>query len=752
MATETTTRADVARKKADSDLMRNAARNVRMCQMRALGTSNMAIAEAAGLSPSRTSRIISKGEDHWQMWLERAIEDGIEQEAFGGAVPDPDGERVEMIDITRIADNPYQPRKTVFEEDVANMLQDIAENGLHHAIVLRYKGASLELVLGQLRLKAFRMGAESEAAGAPVQGEGWTEYYDTTGVTRIPAIVREMTDEEVIIASLSENLNRNRMVWSDETRALDLAAQQPGMTARQVAAAAKMSPAQLSNRRRLLKLGDRTLSLIDKDVLSWTAARELLAFAPDDHIHQEELDYCEQRLWAKHREYVNQGRPTERLTAQQVHTVMANALGVEPDQWACLSKGIPQRGFSIRHNNFKPEPKFDVDAFKGKQGDWVHTLPRLWGTTPEKTEVTCVGWIWAEWQERAEAEIRKSHGPWVRNDADTHFMCAGCGIPKTAPAIEQERCSRRLTANPEKERAFRRQAFSTENTDAESEPTDNESADELGPKAREFSNENPKAKHLPRGILELLDSGKLSEIFVHRLMVGFVKSEYHFHKAYLADIAERLQHLSGFKSPDKPMSDASAGGAVLAALRKHFGAAVRFRSLDDRLTSFGFESPRFAMDEFIEEQQAAIHNVPIGIGIVRVTCTHEAWDEYQERETEATRRQVARGKEPTAPAEESSAQLMDMAMVEVEEERQGNAPIFGESILVDECPRGKGEDLPRQDHWHVMTKVGAPGFATKARRSPALWFWDDVIQYLEQLEDGGGDTPWVEEHVYDATV
>ena len=593
MTTERMTRSDVARKKADNDLMRYAARNVRMCQMRALGTSNESVAEAAGLSPSRTSRIISKGEDHWQMWLERAIEDGIEQESFDGAVPDPDGERVEMIDITRIADNPYQPRKTVFEEDVANMLQDIAENGLHHAIVLRYKGASLELVLGQVRLKAFRMGAESEAAGAPVQGEAWTEYYDrSTGVTRIPAIVREMTDEEVIIASLSENLNRNRMVWSDETRALDLAAQQPGMTARQVAAAAKMSPAQLSNRRRLLKLSDRTLGLIDKEVLSWTAARELLAFAPDDHIHQEELDYCEQRLWAKHREYVNQGRPTERLTAQQVHTVMANALGVEPDQWACLSKGIPQRGFSIRHNNFKPEPKFDVDAFKGKHGDWVHTLPRLWGTTPEKTEVTCVGWIWATWQETAEAEIRKSHGPWIRNDADTHWMCAGCGIPKTAPAIQQERCSRRLTSNPEKERAFRRQAFSNEN--AETQSGSEEVSWTAWPSLEDFVSEYPDVVHLPHEIAMLVHDGKISRDFCVDLL-GFVHSQHHFHKEALTNLAERVEAL------DADLSDVQARGVLLRTIK-----AGQFMSLSDRLTSFGFESPRMSLEEWLEQNPPQI--------------------------------------------------------------------------------------------------------------------------------------------------
>ncbi len=527
------------------------------------------------------------------------------------------------------------------------MLQDVAENGLHHAIVLRSNGASLELVLGQVRLAAFRMGAESEAAGAPVRGEAWSEYHDrATGITRIPAIVREMTDNEVIAASLSENLNRNSMVWSDETRALALAAEQPGITARQVAASAKMSPAQLSNRIRLLRLPDKILQLIDKDVLSWTAARELLAFAPPDHIHSDELEYCEKRLWAKHREYAGQGRETQRITAKQVMTVMANALNVEPDQWACLGTEIGQRGFWIRGNHFKPAPKFEVDAFKGKHGDWVHTLPYLWGTDPEKTEMTCVGWIWSEWQERAEK-------------------------------VEEEQARIR-----------------------EDEKTQNR----LGPRATAFSNENPKAKYLPPQILELLDSGKLSETFVHRLMNGFVKNASHHHREHLEDIARRLQHLSGFKSPDKPMSDAAAGGAVLASVRKVLGS--EFRSLDDRLTSFGFESPRFAMDEFIEEQQAMIHDVPIGIGIVRLTCTHGAWDAYQAREIQAIRQQVSRGNEPASPLEgEPAAQLQDLTMAETAEQSRKLPSAHMSSNPLCRPP----ETLTDAVHWHVVEE-SRPGW------------------------------------------
>ena len=140
-----------------------------------------------------------------------------------------------------------------------------------------------------------------------------------------------------------------------------------------------------------------------------------------------------------------------------------------------------------------------------------------------------------------------------------------------------------------------------------------------------------------------------------------------------------------------------------------------------------------------------IHNVPIGIGIVRVTCSYDVWDEYQERKAKALKEQVSRGNEPTLPFEEEpTAQLMDLSMAETAD----TVPYWAASpvVMVPKCPPEAG------DHWHVMTAVGVPGFADKSRRSPALLTWDDVMQYLEELTDDGGSTPWVEEHVYDRTA
>ena len=689
MATETMTRADAARSKADRELMRNAARNLRFCEMRAMGTPNVKIAQEAGLSPSRTSRIISKGEAHWQMWLERAIEEGIDQEEVPGSVPEPDGaERVEMIDIRLIGDNPFQPRTKFTADEVKHLMDDILANGQRIPVTIRPsvhdETLPYELCWGQLRLEALREAHDLFIDGFVQQfGEIWGNFHDrATGVTRIKAIIQEMDDTELRKGAASENLNRNSMCWSDTIRALDDICENTDSTAAEVAALAKMSPQQLSNQRRLLRLPREILDMVDEGVLAWTSARELLVFATPHHTHQEELDYCVRRLGVKMRVETDGEGNRKRIDARSVRHIIANAVchGDHPDHWEYVGEARYSVYLGDGNTHGKRLPMFDREAFAQAYKEWVHSVPGVHGgsyaTGSEKW--TCAVESWHDWQK---------------------------------VALEEER-------RAEEEAA--------------------EAADRLGAVATAFSNENPRAEKLPREILHMLEDGRLSHSFVHRLL-GFVDGT-HAHEEYLEEICDGLRAISA-ENPHRVVQDAAAGGIVLKALRKKL-AYTEFRSLDDRLTNFGFEAPRFAMDEFIESQRPVIHNVPIGIGIVRVTCSYRAWDEFQENATEAVKQQAARGNQPVAPVEEPAAQLMDMSIAEATGESGRyweQAPL----LMVPKCAPESG------DHWHVMVSIKSPGFSDKARRSPALWAWDDVMQCMENLTDDGGATAWVEEHVYE---
>ena len=91
------------------------------------------------------------------------------------------------IEITRISANPYQPRETFDDEKFHELVSSVRVHGILQPVVVRSSGeGNFELVAGERRLRA--------AAAA--------------GLARIPAVIRELTNEQSLQVSLIENLQR----------------------------------------------------------------------------------------------------------------------------------------------------------------------------------------------------------------------------------------------------------------------------------------------------------------------------------------------------------------------------------------------------------------------------------------------------------------------------------------------------------------------------------------------------------------
>ena len=347
------------------------------------------------------------------------------------------------------------------------MMENIFTYGLRIPITIRPSlhdtTAPYELAWGQLRLEAFRK-AHALYEGGDVYysfwlDAPWREYHDeASGATRVPAVVRDMDDAVLREGAISENVNRQSMCWSDTIRALDDLCNNTDRSAVEVAKLAKMSPQQLSNQRRLLRLPTEILDMVDDGVLAWTSARELLVFATPHHTHQDELDYCVRRLKAKRmNEKDDVGNPIKRIDASSVRTIITNSLchGSNVTNWEWLEDSrYLYMGDGNSHG--KRRPKFDVEQFPKSYREWCHKIPKRFHGGSDL--LTCAVESWRDWQEVAEEEELR----------------------------------------------------------AEEEAT--EQANRLGAVATAFSNENPRAQRLPRHILHMLEDGRLSQSFVQRLL------------------------------------------------------------------------------------------------------------------------------------------------------------------------------------------------------------------------------------------
>lgn len=169
------------------------------------------------------------------------------------------GARFMELDPNKIVPNPQQPRSVFEAEAFAELVHSIKEFGVLQPIVVRSKGSGYELIMGERRLRASK----------------------EAGLTKIPAIVRETADENMLRDALLENLHRANLNPLEEASAYKQLLEDFGSTQDQLADKLGRSRPQITNTLRLLKLPLTVQSKVAAGVLSAGHARALLG-APDD--------------------------------------------------------------------------------------------------------------------------------------------------------------------------------------------------------------------------------------------------------------------------------------------------------------------------------------------------------------------------------------------------------------------------------------------------------------------------------------
>jgi ParB family chromosome partitioning protein len=151
--------------------------------------------------------------------------------------------------------NAVQPRQVFEEEAMAELVTSIREVGLLQPIVVRPDGDGFELVMGERRWRASQQ----------------------AGLEKIPAIVRETGDDDMLRDALLENLHRSQLNPLEEAAAYGQLLEDFGCTHEELASRIGRSRPQISNTLRLLKLSPAVQRRVAAGVLSAGHARSLLA-------------------------------------------------------------------------------------------------------------------------------------------------------------------------------------------------------------------------------------------------------------------------------------------------------------------------------------------------------------------------------------------------------------------------------------------------------------------------------------------
>ena len=126
---------------------------------------------------------------------------------------DLDGSEFELP-LDDLSPNPYQPRSSLSEEALGELVASIREHGLLQPLVVRSRDAGWEIVAGERRWRALKL-------------LGWKSA---------PVIVRDLTDEQMLLVALVENLQREELSALEEARSYQQLADQFGLTQQKIAA------------------------------------------------------------------------------------------------------------------------------------------------------------------------------------------------------------------------------------------------------------------------------------------------------------------------------------------------------------------------------------------------------------------------------------------------------------------------------------------------------------------------------------
>lgn len=166
------------------------------------------------------------------------------------------GLRLIEIDPNDIVPNPRQPRTVFDPEDLAELVHSVKEFGVMQPVVVRtLEDGTYELIMGERRTRASR----------------------EAGLSKIPAIVRETSDENLLRDALLENLHRSQLNPLEEASAYQQLLDDFGITHEELATQIGRSRPQISNTLRLLKLPVAVQQRVAAGVLSAGHARAILS-------------------------------------------------------------------------------------------------------------------------------------------------------------------------------------------------------------------------------------------------------------------------------------------------------------------------------------------------------------------------------------------------------------------------------------------------------------------------------------------
>lgn len=212
-------------------------------------------------------------------------------------------DQVQQIAVARMIANPFQPRKVFDEVAIEELAQSIHEHGIIQPIVVRKNGKKYEIVAGERRYRAAKL----------------------AGLTEVPVIVRDFSEQQMMEVAILENLQREDLTPIEEAEAYNSLIVKLKFTQDDLAKRLGKSRPHIANLIRLLQLPEDIRELVNEGKLSMGHGRALLGLKNKRRIpevaHKVIKDHLNVRQLEKYIQDVNEAVSRETKSPKtDIHT------------------------------------------------------------------------------------------------------------------------------------------------------------------------------------------------------------------------------------------------------------------------------------------------------------------------------------------------------------------------------------------------------------------------------------------------
>lgn len=164
---------------------------------------------------------------------------------------------VVAVDIKTLAPSPHQPRKEFSADELDQLARSIRATGVLQPILVRQRGDQLEIIAGERRWRAAKL----------------------AGLERIPALIREISDDQAAVFGLVENIQRTDLNAIEKALAMQRIQRMTKASQEEVARQVGLDRSTVANLLRLLDLPEDVQAHVSRGTLTMGHARALLGLA-----------------------------------------------------------------------------------------------------------------------------------------------------------------------------------------------------------------------------------------------------------------------------------------------------------------------------------------------------------------------------------------------------------------------------------------------------------------------------------------